>query len=175
MEAWKEIEGTFGLLEVSSEGRIRSNMRDGRILKQQTDNKGYRRVRVTIRRERRQYKIHRAVATAFLPNPQCLPQVNHIDGDKSNNRVSNLEWVSNDDNAHHAIKHGLWGNVFSASSKSNEARKTPIRSVDAITGEVRRFSSVSDAERYFNSRHICDALNGKRERAAGQRFYREVI
>lgn len=145
MEAWKAIEGTLGLLEVSSEGRIRSNMRDGRILKQQTDNKGYRRVSVTIRRVRRRYKVHRAVASAFLPNPNDLPQVNHINGDKGDNRVCNLEWIRNDDNAHHAIKNGLWGNVFAASSKSNEARKTPIRSVDAITGKVRQFSSVSDA------------------------------
>lgn len=175
MEIWKYIEGTNGLLEVSSEGRIRSNMRDGRILKLQADNKGYLRVRVTIHREKRQYKIHRAVAGAFLPNPHGLPQVNHIDGDKTNNCVSNLEWVSNDDNAHHAMKAGLWENVFTASSKTNEERKTPVCSLDVCTGEVRCFESVSEAERYFNSRHISDVLNGKREKAAGQRFFREVI
>jgi hypothetical protein len=175
MEIWKTIEGTYGLLEISSNGRFRSNMRDGRILKQQIDNKGYMRVRVTIRRERRQYKTHRAVASAFLPNPHGLPQVNHIDGNKANNCVSNLEWASNEDNAHHAIRTGLWGNVFSASMQTNETRKTPIRSVDAMTGQVRRFESVSEAEHFFNSRHISDALNGKRAKAAGQRFFREVI
>lgn len=52
MEIWKTIDGTHGLLEVSSEGRVRSLMRDGRILRPQTDRKGYLRIRVTVKRER---------------------------------------------------------------------------------------------------------------------------
>lgn len=175
MEEWKVIEGTYGLLEVSSEGRIKSNMRDGRILKQQSDKKGYCRVRVTVKREQKSFKVHRLVASAFVPNPKGLPQVNHIDGNKQNNRADNLEWVSNMQNARHALESGLWENVLSASCRTNEARKTPIVSVDCKTGETKRFESVSAAERFYGSRHISDVLKGKRSKAAGHRFYREEV
>ena len=172
MEMWKEIDGMFGLLEISNYGRVRSNMRDGRILKQQIDTKGYFRIRVTIKGKKKSIKVHREVAKAFIQNPNNLPQVNHIDGNKANNCASNLEWVTNKSNADHAIENGLWENVYKASKATNEKRKTPITSVDEKTGEKKHFKSVSEAERFFGSRHISDVLNGKRERAAGQFFYR---
>lgn len=175
MEEWREIDGTHGLLEVSSEGRVRSHMRDGRILKQQIDNKGYCRISVTIMREKVRFKVHRVVAAAFVPNPLCLPQVNHIDGDKQNNRAENLEWVTNIENAHHALENGLWTNVLSASSRTNESRKTPIVAVNCETGETRHFESVSAAEKFYGSRHISDVLKGKRAKAAGHLFFREEV
>lgn len=175
MENWKVIHGTDGALDVSDAGRVRSNLRDGRILKQQKDSKGYCRVRVTINRRKFSLKVHREVAKAFLDNPQHLPQVNHIDGNKENNSASNLEWISNADNARHAIKTGLWSNVFAAYEKTNSARKTPVVAENETTGERLYFDSVSDAERYFNSRHISDVLKGKRDHVAGHRFYREVM
>lgn len=171
-EIWKPIEGTDSCIEVSSCGRIKSNLRDGRILKATPDKKGYLRISVTLGGKKRHFKVHREVAKAFIPNPDDLPQVNHIDGDKSNNSVDNLEWVTNIENSNHAIKNGLWANVFAASERVNRSRMTPIRSVDIATGEIRYFKSVSEAERFFNSRHISDVLNGKRNAAAGQRFYR---
>ena len=170
---WKDIEN--GALSVSDDGRVRSNLRDGRILKTQLDKKGYVRVRVTIHGVKKTFKIHRLVAELYVPNPDNMPQVNHIDGDKTNNSASNLEWVSNYDNAQHAIANDLWGNVFEASRKTNEARKTPIYSIDSETGERRDFESVSEAERFFGTRHISDVLNGKRERAKGQFFYRKEV
>lgn len=175
MEEWKVIEGTSGLLEVSNEGRVRSHMRDDRILKQQTDKKGYCRLSVTVKQKKMHFKVHRLVAEAFVPNPMSLPQVNHIDGNKANNRADNLEWVTNIENARHAMTNGLWENVFRASCRVNEQRMTPIYSVNCETGEKKRFDSVSAAERFFGSRHISDVLNGKREKAAGHRFYREEV
>ena len=91
MEIWKAVEGTNGRLEVSNRGRVKSNLRDGRILKQQTDNKGYKRVRVTLDGVKRGYKVHRLVATAFVPNPNRMPQVNRIHGNKANNNVAKLQ------------------------------------------------------------------------------------
>lgn len=175
MEEWRAMQGTGGALEVSNTGRIKSNLRDGRILKQQLDSKGYHRVRVTLERKRMSFKVHREVAKAFIPNPDNLPQVNHKDGNKDNNCLENLEWISNTDNAHHAMDTGLWGNVFAASQRTNEARKTPVVAISEKTGERIRFDSVSDAERYFNSRHISDVLKGKRSRVAGHFFCREVM
>ena len=172
MEIWKPISWSGGKLEVSSEGNVRSNMRDGRILKQQEDRKGYMRISVTVNQVKHTIKVHREVALAFLDNPNGLDQVNHIDGNKKNNSVSNLEWVSCLDNARHAVKTGLWKNVLLASQRTNKARETPIVSVDAATGERREFGSVSEAERFFKTRHISAVLNGERQKAKGQYFYR---
>lgn len=172
MEIWKPIEGTDGRLEISSYGRVKSNLRDGRILKATPDAKGYLRLRVTLDRVKMSYKIHRIVAQTFIENPDNLPQVNHIDGDKTNNHVENLEWVSNIDNAHHAISKGLWDNVFIAAKRANMKIRTPIVATCIATGETIAFRSVSDAERALGTRHISDVLNGKRAKAKGYTFER---
>jgi len=172
MEQWKEVRDTFGLLEVSNEGRVRSNMRDGRILKATPDKKGYLRLHVTIKRERRSYKVHRLVAEAFIPNPENKPQVNHIDGNKANNAASNLEWVTNIENSYHAIDNGLWEEVYKASRKENESRKRPI--IAFKDGIATEYGSIADAERAIGSRHITDVLKGKRKQAKGYTFaYKE--
>lgn len=169
MEEWKAVEGTKGMIEVSSDGRVRSLLRGTPyILKTQKDSKGYHRLRVTIEREKKSFKLHRMVAQAFVPNPEGLPQVNHIDGNKSNNNVSNLEWISNTDNAHHAIANGLWESVYAGAMAENERRKKAI--IAKKGEETIAFSSISDAERYFGSRHITDVLKGKRQRVKGWTF-----
>lgn len=170
MEIWRTVDGTEGKLEVSNLGRVRSNLRDGRILKTQKDAKGYHRLSVTINRKKRTYKLHRVVAMAFIPNPDNLPQVNHKDGDKSNNCADNLEWVSNADNARHAIENGLWNSVYAGAQKSNERRKKAITATHLESGLQIRFESVADAERYVGSRHITDVLKGKRAQAKGFSF-----
>lgn len=173
MEIWREITGTKGLIEVSNEGRVRSWLGGTpRVLKTQADNKGYHRVRVTIERVKICYKVHREVAKAFLGNPNNLPQVNHKDGNKANNDVSNLEWVTNQQNAHHAISNGLWNSVFDGSRKENERRKKPILAyrIDGDHPCTKYFGSISEAEREIGSRHICDVLKGKRSHVKGWTF-----
>lgn len=174
MEIWKEIAGAKGFIEVSNEGRVRSLLRGTpRILKTQVDNKGYHRIRVTIEQIKMSYRVHREVAKAFIDNPSNLPQVNHIDGNKDNNRVSNLEWVTNKENADHAIKNGLWDSVFEGSKRENESRKKPIIAYRINEDEypcTRYYGSIAEAERDINSRHICDVLKGKRSHAKGWAF-----
>lgn len=175
MEKWKEVPGTNGRLFVSDLGRVKSFLRDkedGLILKCTEDKKGYLRLRVTLDREKFSYKVHRLVAEAFVSNPDGKPQVNHKDGNKKNNVAENLEWVTNAENAQHAMGHGLWRGVLDASRKVNETRKTPVIAENATTGEILCFDSVSNAERHFKSRHISDVLNGKRAKAAGHYFRR---
>lgn len=118
-EIWKSISGYEGLYEVSNYGKIRSlnrvlNRKDGvktsikgKILTYNICRKGYYRSKL-CKGDGGKYKtIHRLVAIEFIPNPKKLPQINHIDGDKSNNNVENLEWCTNKYNMEHAIENGL--------------------------------------------------------------------
>ena len=93
MEVWKEILGYNGRYKVSNNGRVINNK--GRILKVDINQKGYARVQLTKDGKKTNAKVHRLVANAFIPNPYNLPQVNHINEDKLDNRVGNLCWVDN--------------------------------------------------------------------------------
>lgn len=98
MEMWKEIDGYEGRYEVSNYGNVRSlNFRQtGMVknLKPQPDKKGYLTVGLCKDGGMKWGKIHRLVASAFIPNPDNKPQVNHKDGNKANNCVNNLEWAT---------------------------------------------------------------------------------
>lgn len=93
IEIWKDVKGYEGRYLVSNTGEI-SNI-DGQIIKQETTQKGYKRVRLYKDGDVTNCKVHRLVAEAFIPNPYHLPQVNHINEDKTNNNASNLCWVDN--------------------------------------------------------------------------------
>lgn len=97
-EQWREIKGFNGKYWVSSKGRVK-NINTNRILAVGYDGAGYRSVKLNGKN----YNIHRLVALAFIDNPNNLPQVNHIDERKDNNDISNLEWVSIEDNIRHSI------------------------------------------------------------------------
>lgn len=169
MEEWKDVPNTEGKIQISNAGRVRSKLRGSwLVLKQQDDQKGYKRVSVTINRVKHTYKVHRLVAQAFINNPDDLPQVNHIDGNKHNNNVNNLEWCTNIDNCHHAIKHGLWATVFAAANAKSASIRKPV--IAHKGDKVLRFFSVVEAQDYFNSRHISDVLKGKRNHVKGWSF-----
>ena len=109
-EIWKDIKGFEGLYQVSNLGRVKSlkYMKSDKemVLKSGKNKGGYSLVRLTAS-GKQYYLIHRLVAEAFIANSQNLPCVNHIDGDKSNNTVENLEWVSHKENTRHAFDTGL--------------------------------------------------------------------
>lgn len=103
MEEFRAIEG-YPAYKVSNLGRIKNPY--GRIIKANYK-EGY--MQVGLRNEDgvKQKRLHRLVAKAFIPNPENKEQVNHINGNKSDNRVENLEWVTNFENRLHAVKTGL--------------------------------------------------------------------
>lgn len=180
MEQWKPIDWADGHYEVSDHGRVRSCadviQRSGStILKGHIDQKGYERIKVTVNGLSRTMKVHREVARAFVPNENNLPQVNHINGVKTDNRAENLEWITNKDNAHHAIQHGLWVRVFDGAQKANEAKKTPVIATNVRTGEEIRFASICEAQEALGTKHITNVLKGERMTANGYTFRREVI
>lgn len=85
------------------------------------------------------HKVHRLVATAFIPNPDGLPQVNHINGTKWDNRVSNLEWASQRDNSEHAVRMGLLRNKGSRNGNARLCEEQVVRILQRIRcGEARR-------------------------------------
>lgn len=110
-ETWKDIEGYGGKYQVSNLGRVKSNNfhRAGcsGILKPTTNSKGY--VYITFSKDgkRKQIGLHRVVAQAFCDNPDNLPQVDHINCNKEDNRAVNLEWVTAGENSKRAYKNGL--------------------------------------------------------------------
>ena len=116
-------------------------------------------------------RIHRLVAEAFIPNPDNLPEVNHKDGNKHNNNVDNLEWITKSDNMKHGFKNGIIKPSRGMLGKKNPngGRKgIPIRIIE--TGEV--FSSSIECEKVkgLDNRHINDCLKGRQLTHGGYHF-----
>lgn len=100
MEVWKDIDGFDGKYQVSSWGRVRSA---NGILKPYKNKKGYLKVGLAKNGKSNKKRVNRLVAIAFIPNPNDYPVVDHIDGNKENNSVSNLRWVTDEENRKHAV------------------------------------------------------------------------
>ena len=114
-EEWKYIEGFAGRYQVSNLGNVRSlpyisfqksshegvmmsRMIHGKMISATDNGNGYKIVGLYKDKHRKQYYVHRLVAEAFIPNPLNLPEINHIDFDKSNNSAKNLQWVNRSEN-----------------------------------------------------------------------------
>lgn len=106
-EIWKYIEGTNQQYEVSNHGRVRSNRKRPKILTLTKQPKGYLYAMIEVDGKPKNCRVHRLVATHFISNPEGLAEVNHKDGNKENNHVSNLEWMDHSANNHHAYATGL--------------------------------------------------------------------
>ena len=107
-EIWQPIKGYKGIYEVSNLGKIKSYALDKPHIKKLSYKRmGYPYTMLYKNGRGQWVNIHRLIAKTFIPNPKNKPQVNHIDGNKQNNKVSNLEWVTHSENTIHAFKIGL--------------------------------------------------------------------
>lgn len=141
-EFWKDIEGFEGLYQVSNLGRVRS-LRKNIILKSRITRKGYEGVILYTNNIPKGYYIHRLVATAFIPNPDNLPQVNHKDENKTNNCVDNLEWCTPKYNVNYGT-----GNKKRARSQS---KKVLQFKTDGTF--IKEWKSTMDVERNLGFAH----------------------
>lgn len=110
-EVWKSLiyQGIcYPNFEVSNNGNLR-NANTQKVYKQHVNKCGYCQVCVSLgsKNKKKVFKMHKAVAETFIPNTENKPQVNHIDGNKINNNIDNLEWVTNSENIRHAYNNGL--------------------------------------------------------------------
>lgn len=99
----KDIKGFDGKYAITEDGRVWS-YRYNKFFTPQIDGSGYYRVQLTKDGKHRNYRIHRLVAEAFIPNPQNLPEVNHLDEVKTNNNVYNLEWCDHSYNINYGTR-----------------------------------------------------------------------
>ena len=167
---WKTIEGTNGEYQVSDTGVVKTT-KTGRILTPTVSRHGYERVCLFKMDRERRYRVHRLVAMAFIPNPDNLPQVNHIDGNKRNNHVSNLEWITNEDNMRHAKEHGL----RAGHERFCESKKKRVIATNIATGEQIAFDSILAARKAIGTCHVQEVLNGIRQQAKGYTFTLEEV
>ena len=113
MEIWKNIENFEGFYQVSNFGNIKSCNRivNGQLLKGKTRKprlkNGYYRISLQKNMKRQEFGVHKLVSMMFIDNPENKPIVNHKDGNKLNNHVANLEWVTYSENSIHAHKNDL--------------------------------------------------------------------
>ena len=109
-ENWKPVKGFEKIYEVSDNGRIRNSR--GKILKTHSNNRGYEMIDFTVNTVRTKKLVHRVVMEAFTPNPEDLPEVNHVDEDKTNNSLPNLEWCTRSYNKQHSMKSGTYDKIY---------------------------------------------------------------
>lgn len=161
MEIWK-TSSKYSDYEVSTEGRIKRKS-TGTTLVATDDSRGYPAVTVFDHNGQHTKNVHRIVAETFLPNPDGKIAVNHKDGNKRNNHISNLEWVTNSENMKHAYRTGLKARPDTCGSP-----KRRVRIVE--TGEV--FDSVGDCARAINGdqAHIFNCLSGRYHTHKGYHF-----
>jgi len=168
MEEWKIIEEGEGKYSVSNNGRVRNN-KTQKILKPAKLVNGYLAVSLAENKKGRLYRVHRLVAKYFVSGYEKEKQVNHIDGVKTNNHYTNLEWVTPSENIRHAYLTGLKDVNL---NYRNINKPIPVRQY-TMNGEfVREYPSIKEAERKtgINNSAISKTCRGKYKYTGGYKW-----
>lgn len=169
---WKQYPD-YPFVEVNQFGEIRTKDRvvirkngsnlpvKGHVLKQYDNGQGYMRVALRVNNKTIYLRVHRIVATCFIPNPNNLPEVNHIDCNRANNAVSNLEWCSHQENVAYRDRLGR-------TSRKGGMKKS-VFAINLRTFKVLRFPSQHEAARQLgvDVRGVNGVLKGRQKTAGG--------
>ena len=164
MEIWRDIHGYEGKYQVSNYGRIKS-LYTNKLKKATIKNTGYKCVDLYLNGKRENKTIHRLVAMAFIPNPNSYKVINHIDGNKLNNNVNNLEWCTQSYN----IKHSYDNNLHIPTiEKAINSRKRKI----LCHQNNKKYNSIIEAAKdlNLNTGKICEVCKGTRNHTKGYTF-----
>lgn len=167
-EIWKDIIDYIGLYQVSNLGQVKSLPKNGkknRILKIERCKNGYLRVQLYKNGIGKHLLVHRLVAEAFLDNPNNLPYVNHIDEDKANNKVENLEYcdhVYNDN-------YGSRNQRISETQMNDKNKSKSILQFDKQGNFIAEYPSIKEAQRQLSldNRNISKCCKGKHKTCGG--------
>ena len=174
-EIWKDIVGYEGQYQVSNLGNVVSlnYKRSGspHLLKPTITYDGYYRVHIGGKKRPLQKTVHIFVAEAFIPNPDNKPQVNHKDGNKANNSVSNLEWVTGKENIIHSLVTGLRKPENHIYPKgSDHYCSKPVLQYDLKGNFIRKWDCQSEAARFYSC-DPCTIINCMHERIQSCKGY----
>ena len=171
---------------VSDDGRVFSEYKDGFLLASPNKDVEYLQVSLWKDNQGTSFYVHRLVAQAFLPNPLNMPEVNHIDGDRTNNTATNLEWVDRQGNAQHAVRSGLrvytnrltheefvecLGGVLAGESYFDLSMRVPykvpflstkLRSIARSMGQEEELNQALKAQRAARNRKALSDINARK-------------
>ena len=168
MEIWKDVSSNPNYI-VSNTGRLRRKGRD--VDKGYVNREGYMLADLYENGEATKTRVHRLVAQEFIPNPENKPDINHKDGNKLNNHIDNLEWVTKLENNSHGWENDLItpSRGMLGRSNPNAGRKgKPFRIVE--TGEVFETMRECEEKTDCDNRHINDCLRGRQKTHRGYHF-----
>ena len=177
-EIWKDIVGYEGFYQISNLGRVkrlvswRGNdyssryIPDVKIVYPYIDNYGYERIGLAVHGKCRHFRVHQLVAKAFIPNPNNYPQINHIDEDKTNNCVDNLEWCTQSYNN----KYGTRGKRIGITNHNGKGAKRSVLQYDLDGNFIKRWKSMQEASDNLvgvSVSKICSCCRGDRAHHRG--------
>lgn len=162
-ETWKSIKG-YDNYEISTLGRVRNKEK---VLKAYKTDNGYFHIFLSKNGKQKQFLIHRLVADTFLKNPNNLKEVNHIDGNKGNNKIDNLEWCTRKQNVHH----------FFNSNQRNCTKPKSVVQYDLQGNKINVFKSIREASKKVNidAHYIIYCCKGIKKTALNYIWKYEVV
>lgn len=182
-EIWKDIKGYEGYYKISNLGRIKSFYGNEKFISTYNNNRGYIMVRLSLNKNRGYFLVHRLIALHFIANEENKRTVNHKDGNKLNNKISNLEWATYSENERHAIRTGLKvykkgkdSCLYGKIDKDARHKKGVIQyTKDNIF--VKEYCSAMEAERNTGIGHVAisHCLRGNSKTSGGYKWkYKSV-